>query len=125
MKQMTHLTPEYDIGDEVAFLEGQRVVKGVIKNITQSLGDKPSLFYQIATAIATIVKEESALLFAEVSYAKPLFAAGMIVRDAYGTEGLIIGTTIDLDIDGYTVLYTLETGDTMDEDDIVEVERDV
>ena len=125
MKQMTHLTPEYDIGDEVAFLDGERVVKGTIKNITQSLGDKPSLFYQIATAIATVVKEESALLFAEIGYAKPLFAVGMIVRDAFGTEGLIIGITIDLDIDGYTVLYTLESGDTMDEEDIVEVERAV
>jgi hypothetical protein len=121
MKQVTVLTPEFDVGDEVAFIKERAITKGTVRNITQAFGKHPKIFYQISVGDDTLVLDESQLLFAEVGFAKPMFAIGMKVKDDNGTEGTIIGITIDLDVHVFSVMYTLDTADLISEEDITEL----
>ena len=123
MRQLNILTPEYDIGDEVAWLDASgAIIKGTVRNITTTHGKHPKVFYQVATVdVESMVVAETNLLFAELSHIKPMFTIGMQVKTIIDSISTIIGISIEIDNDTHSVLYTTDAGDMLDEDDIVTV----
>jgi len=116
---------EFDVGDQVAFATHEgAVVKAIVKGITQNLvTDK--IFYHVKeerTGIESVVCENE-LLFAEVSWARPLFAVGMTVEDIHGAKGMIESISIDIEDSVYTIQYSLDSEEVVDEDDVLFVKR--
>lgn len=123
MKHFNFLAPVFDIGDEVSFLNDTgAIVKALVKNITTTHDLHPKVFYQCDTIDnVEVVLEETSLLFANTSHIRPLFSVGTQVKDMMGNIGTILGMCIDVEDDEYTVTYTLDEGEILDEEEIVAV----
>ena len=115
----------FDVGDEVAFPDKEGlIIKAIVKGISQNLiTDK--IFYHVKEELTGIesVMPENDLLFAEVSWARPVFAIGMNVEDIHGAKGKITSIGINIEEALYTIEYTLDNDEVVDECDVVLVKR--
>ena len=119
------MSAEFSMDDSVAFLSKEGyVIKGIVKGISKNLVTD-SIFYKVLEEETqeVIMLNESELMFAEVGWAKPMYAVGLTVADANGTVGKITEITVTIEENSYSVMYTLDTDDLIEEDDIIQVKR--
>lgn len=135
MKEIIFTNPEFDVGDTVNFLNEKGLIeRGSVLNISQMMGETNKLYYHIKKEEdgSEVIKNETDLLFNEISYVKPLFDIGMKILYKNDKDEEVVSYIEELHINihaekskkGNTIyfpdiLYTLDNKDLINEEEIL------